>query len=202
MCGVGWAYTPWIRWEGRKVAAVVSMTRVHVRPSRVEGRYVGPGFDLESAYAEHGHALFGFAINALRDRGVAEDCVQETFLRAWRARERFDAERASLRTWLFVIARNVIVDQVRSRARQPRVAPDDDLELVADAQPDTIERLRLHEALAKLGEAQREAVVSIHLIGVSYAELSEATGVPVATLRTRTFYGLRALRDDLDDQEN
>ena len=82
-------------------------------------------FDLAAAYDEHGHALFGFAVNALRDRSAAEDCVQETFLRAWRSRDGFSAERASLRTWLFVIARNVIIDAQRAQQRAPRAVPAD-----------------------------------------------------------------------------
>ena len=71
------------------------------------------GFDVRAAYAAHGHDLLGFMVNAVRDRGLAEECVQETFTRAWQARERYDPARASQRTWLFAIARNVVVDAVQ-----------------------------------------------------------------------------------------
>ncbi|WAC66191.1 sigma-70 family RNA polymerase sigma factor [Agrococcus sp. SL85] len=78
------------------------------------------GFDAARAFDLHAAALLGFAVNALRDRALAEDCLQETFLRAWRARDRFDPARASERTWLFAIARNVVADALRGRGRSVR----------------------------------------------------------------------------------
>lgn len=158
-------------------------------------------FDLGREYDAHAPALFGFAINALRDRGLAEDCVQETFLRAWRSRTSFDARRATARTWLFAIERNVIVDLRRSLARMPRIGNADALDGAAADNPDELERLRVVEALAKLSDEHRQVVVAVQLRGGSYAELAEATGIPVATLRTRMFYALRALRDHLEGKE-
>ncbi|ROQ15447.1 RNA polymerase sigma factor (sigma-70 family) [Rathayibacter sp. PhB93] len=153
--------------------------------------------DLTAAFDEHGSALLGFAVNALRDRGLAEDCVQETFLRAWRSRERYSAERASPRTWLFAIARNVIVDAHRSLQRLPRIVPAEVLDDVPGDDVDPLEPLMMVEALARLSPEHRQVVVAIHLRGESYAEVSAATGVAVATLRTRTFYALKALRTHL-----
>ena len=68
--------------------------------AREDGWMQPGGFDVRSAYAAHGHDLLGFAVNAVRDRGLAEECVQETFTRAWQARERFDPARGGERTWL------------------------------------------------------------------------------------------------------
>lgn len=157
-------------------------------------------FNLTDAYDDHGGHLFGFALNALRDRDAAEDCVQETFLRAWRSRQRYDPERASTRTWLFAIARNVIADVLRSRQRLPQVADTERLVDVPVHDADPVERLELAEALARLSREQRQAVVAIHLVGMTYGELSTALEVPAATLRTRAFYGLRALRRHLDER--
>lgn len=158
-------------------------------------------FDAGRAFDDHGAALLGFAVNALRDHPLAEDCVQETFLRAWRAQERYDPARASERTWLFAIARNVIADALRSRARTPRFGE----EALLDEQPasavDPLERLRITEALAILSAPHREVIVAVHLRGHSYQELADATGTPVATLRTRAFHALRALRGHLEGSE-
>jgi len=159
-----------------------------------------PGFDVRSAFTEHGSALLGFAVNALRDRGLAEDCVQETFLRAWRSRASFDPARGSERTWLFTIQRHVVLDAVRARDRRPRPVDHDDLpEPVAPGATDPLGRLGMTEALARLSPEHREAVVAVHVTGLSYQEWSEVSGVPVATLRTRVFYALRALRSHLDE---
>lgn len=159
-------------------------------------------FDVTDAYDRHGREIFGFALNAVRDRGTAEECVQETFLRAWRARERYDEARGGVRTWLFAIARNVVKDSYRRGERIPEPVDETSVPEVAGTAPsDPVERLAMTEALATLSPEHREAVVAVHLVGIGYPELSERLGVPVATLRTRTFYGLRALRRHLEQQE-
>ncbi len=140
-------------------------------------------------------------MNALRDRSLAEDCLQETFLRAWRARDRFDRDRASERTWLFAIARNVIADALRARARMPRIGGDEDLELHSAPVVDPLERLGIVEGLARLSDAHREVILAVHVEGRTYQELSDATGVPVATWRTRAYHALRALRGYLEGSE-
>jgi RNA polymerase sigma-70 factor, ECF subfamily len=151
-------------------------------------------FDLEAAYDDHAGVMLGLALGALGDRGAAEDCVQETFLRAWRARDRFDPTRSSLRTWLFAIERNVIIDAHRASGRAPRITGDDGLEHLPAREPDPSVKLHVAEALATLSDEHREVLVAVHVLGVSYAELSAECGVPVPTLRTRAFYALRALR--------
>jgi RNA polymerase sigma-70 factor (ECF subfamily) len=156
-------------------------------------------FDVDEAFAEHGSALLGFAVNALGDRGQAEDCVQETFLRAWRARDRFDPTRASARTWLFAIERRVVIDVLRARQRTPHLVTPDDAPDAASHDPDPLDRLGLVEGLARLSDEHRAAVVAVHLRGRTYRDVSESTGVPVATLRTRVHYALRALRTHLDE---
>jgi RNA polymerase sigma-70 factor, ECF subfamily len=161
-----------------------------------------PGFDASRAFREHGAAILGFSVNALRDRPLAEDCVQETFLRAWRSRERFDPATASERTWLFSIARNVVVDALRARARLPRIGDEGAWETRAAEGTDPLDRLRILEGLARLSDAHRTVVVAVHVEGRTYRELAEATGVPVATWRTRAYHALRALRGHLEGTED
>ena len=81
-----------------------------------------PERDVREAYAAHAGELYGFAVRSLGDAGLAEEAVQETFLRAWRAGERFDPQIGSLRTWLFAILRNVVIDLGRARAARPALA--------------------------------------------------------------------------------
>ena len=88
-----------------------------------------------------------------------------------------------------------------ARARLPLIGDHAELESRAAEAIDPLERLRMLEALSVLTEAHRTAVVAIHLHGRTYQELSDATGVPVATWRTRTFHALRALRAHLEEME-
>lgn len=170
-------------------------------PERSVQRMPGEPFDVAVAFDAHGSELLGFAVNALRDLPAAEDCVQETFLRAWRARAQFDADRGSVRTWLFAIERRVILDVLRSRRRSPRLVPDDGAGEIAAPAADPLDRLGIVEAIATLSPKHRDAVVAVHLRGLGYDEAAGAARVPVATMRTRVFYALRALRAHLDRTE-
>lgn len=199
---------------GRRVAGAVARLAPEEpgRPGATEraesGEQVGMGddeLDVAAAYRLHGRDLFGFAVNATQDRHLAEECVQDTFTRAWQARARFDPARGSLRTWLFAIARNVVVDHVRARRRRPlRAVGDDELARVPD-ETDQPERLDAHLtllwALAQISEPQRRVVVAVRLEGLTYEQLAERDGVPVPTLRTRMFHALRALRAILEEEE-
>src|SRR5438128_10860553 len=77
---------------------------------------------VTAAYAAHGRELYRFALRSLGDSGLAEEAVQTTYLRAWRAAARFDESLGSLRTWLFAILRNVVVDMARARRARPSLA--------------------------------------------------------------------------------
>src|SRR5215471_7197217 len=77
---------------------------------------------VRAVYAAHGPELYRFALRSLGDRGLAEEAVQETFVRAWQAADRFDESLGSLRTWLFAIIRNVVIDMSRARAVRPGLA--------------------------------------------------------------------------------
>src|ERR671933_2444286 len=77
------------------------------------------GEALRSLYRAYAGELYGFALNALGDRGAAEEIVQEVFTRVWRHAEGYDPERGSVRTWLYQIARHAIIDMRRRAAVRP-----------------------------------------------------------------------------------
>lgn len=161
-------------------------------------------FDVREAFDEHGRGLYAFAYNSTRDGGMAEECVQETFVRAWRARASYRPDRGSERTWLFAIARNVVIDQLRARQRRPTPVTDDHLQASATVVSETgpaDDRIVLYGGLARLSREHREVIVAVQLQGMTYLQLERHTGVPAATLRTRMFYGLRALREALREEE-
>jgi RNA polymerase sigma-70 factor, ECF subfamily len=154
---------------------------------------------LRAAYAAHGEELYGFAARVLGDRGLAEEAVQETFLRAWRAADRFDPKIASLRTWLFSIIRNVVSDLWRAREARapapvgPPVTPDDDpLERAVVA-------WQVEEALRRIGEDHRRVIIETYYQGRSCGEVAAALRIPQGTVRSRLYYGLRALRLALEE---
>lgn len=189
------ARAPWLRTRPGVMEAV--------EPMRTEPQATVGLPSIEAVDDQHSAAIFGFAINALKDRGAAEECVQETFVRAWQALDRFDPDRSSLRNWLFAIARNVVRDEFRARRRIP--TPMEPEITRADAPDphvtDPTQTMLLVEALGTLSPEHSEMVVAVHVLGFSYAELSASMQVPVPTLRTRTYYGLRALRCAMEQME-
>ena len=158
---------------------------------------------LSEAWDRHAAELHGYAVRVLRDHDEADEALQETFVRAWRSADRYDATRP-LRPWLFAILRNVVVDQARKRSL--RVAPEadpDGLEAGHDSVDNAVERVIdqwvLAEALRRIRADQRTVLVETVYRGRSYADVAAELGVPDATARTRAFYGLRALRLVLEE---
>lgn len=157
---------------------------------------------LAGAFVDHGPAMRSLARRALGTVSAAEEAVQETFARAWRSRRHYDPSRGSLRTWLFSIERNLLVDLARSGVR----AGHRDSLLVArpEAAPDQMERalssLQVEDALRRLSEDHRAVVVEIYFGGRTSREAAGRLGIPEGTVRTRLFYALKALRTALRDR--
>ncbi|MDQ3664266.1 MAG: sigma-70 family RNA polymerase sigma factor [Actinomycetota bacterium] len=161
---------------------------------------------IDAAYAAHGAELYRFALRGLGDDGAAQDVVQETFLRAWRSADRYDSEVASLRVWLFAIARNAMIDRARASAVRPWEANVQDVS-AADAAngkvEDPIEQLMrswmVQEALQRISDQHRTAIVETHLKERPYGEVAAEQGIPIGTLRGRVFYGLKSLKVAMEE---
>jgi RNA polymerase sigma-70 factor (ECF subfamily) len=158
----------------------------------------------------HHRRIYACAIHLLGDRDEAEDAVQETFLRAWRAIDRFDG-RAALSTWLYRICINVSFNALRRRKRMetrdlsdPRVPdrPADpaqgnhDLRDIAQARQ---LYARLAEALDGLSPSLRSTVVLVLIEGVSQKEAAEVLGCSEGTIAWRVHEARRRLREVLGD---
>jgi RNA polymerase sigma-70 factor (ECF subfamily) len=161
--------------------------------------------DFRAAYRAHSRELYAVALRGLNDRGMAEDAVQETFIRAWRAADRYDPSRGSPRTWLFAILRSVVIDQHRRLAARPHetgAAAEDELANLAspDALESAIVGWQVEQALRRLSPEHRQVLVELRLRGRAQAELAQSLGVPVGTIKSRVHYALLALRVLLEEQ--
>lgn len=159
------------------------------------------GEALRQLYRAYAGELYGFALNALGERGAAEDIVQEVFTRAWRHAATFDPTRGSARTWLYQIARHAIIDARRRAAVRPRLALREPAE--DDAAAPSIEQAMLGwqvaAALERLSPEHRQVIRLAHFQGLTLREIAERTGVPVGTVKSRTWYALRSLRLVLEE---
>ncbi len=127
-------------------------------------------------------------------------------MRAWRASARFDPTLGSLRGWLFAILRNAIIDQARARAARPALstAATSTQEAVVDGQTDAeidavLLSWQVEEGLRRLTEEHRVAIVETYYRARPAAEVAASLGVAVGTVRSRLYYGLKALRLALEE---
>jgi RNA polymerase sigma-70 factor (ECF subfamily) len=168
-------------------------------------------FDLDergirAAYSAHAGEMYGFAVRSLNDPALAEEAVQETFVRAWRFNDRFDPDRGSVRAWLFAILRHVVIDLARSRRLWPEPTADDVIVVEADARQRPEDRLeqallawQIEEALRRIGDDHRRVVLETYYRRRPYAEVAADLGIPEGTVKSRVYYALRALRLALEE---
>ena len=158
---------------------------------------------IRAAYSAHGGEMFGFATRSLGDAGLAEEAVPETFLRAWRAADRFDEQLGTLRTWLFSILRHVMIDFARARSARPPLAGEQIEHPAAPPPEDQFDRAlvawQIEEALRRIGEDHRRVLVETYFRGRPYKEVADELGIPEGTVKSRVYYALRAVRLALEE---
>lgn len=181
------------------------------RPARA--RCAGPCAGLctedgaATAYREHRARLIARARGMLGDRELAEDAVQEVFLRAWGACSTFDPSSGPpLVAWLTAITRNVVIDLARARATRPRLhhaAPPDTADEGTGASPidRALLRMLLLDALADVSADHRGIVLRAVLHDRPYADVAVELDLPVGTVKSRVHYALRDMRRRLDPGE-
>lgn len=159
---------------------------------------------VRALHDAYGGALYVFAWRRLQDRQAAQEVVQDTLVRAWQHADAFDPDRGSASTWLFAIARNLVIDHLRRRSARPDVITLPDVEEpLAETEPDIdrmLETWQVAEALADLSDAHREAILACYYQGYTVTEAATRLGIPPGTVKSRLFYGLRELRLHLEER--
>jgi RNA polymerase sigma-70 factor (ECF subfamily) len=149
---------------------------------------------------EHATVIAAHAFHLTGDRGMAEDIVQETMLRAWRNADRLLSRPGSVRWWLLTVARNLAIDRIRWRGKYPAApgAPE-----TADVHHDhadhIVDAMTVSGALNHLPAVQREVVEQLYFLDRSVEETAKTLGIPPGTVKSRSYYGKQALRGLLAD---
>jgi len=172
--------------------------------TRLEGPEVEAA--LARLYDRYGRTVFGVGLKMLGDRSLAEELTQEVFLKVWRSSGTFDPARGGFSTWLFRVTRSVAFDLHRRRARRVRPVPEGDSQIAAlrddSAGPQEIVddswlSWRVSRALDTLDAPYREVIELAYFGGFSQREISQRTGIPLGTVKTRTARAFRSLREEL-----
>jgi RNA polymerase sigma-70 factor (ECF subfamily) len=156
---------------------------------------------LRALYAEHGPAMLAHATRLTGDRGRAEDIVQETLVRAWQHADSLGRDPRPLRPWLFTVVNHLAVDQGRRRRARPTEVAIDGREVTAPDELDrALESWQLAGLVAGLSEEHRGVLVELYYRDRTVQQAASVLGIPVGTVKSRSFYALRALRLALEEQ--
>jgi RNA polymerase sigma-70 factor, ECF subfamily len=158
-------------------------------------------------YDRHGRAAYSLAYRMMGERQAAEDVVQESFLKVWRAAASYRLERGSVRTWLLSIVHNRGIDQLRSTASRqrmqqkveasaPRFQPS---EAFSESWRNS-QRDQVREALRTLPQEQLKILELAYFSGYTHVEIAEFLGLPLGTVKGRMRLGLKKVRDYFGSQ--
>ena len=158
---------------------------------------------LAEVYRRHAGAVFALSRRLLSDRTLAEEVVQEVFLRLWNDPDRFDPQRGSLRSYLLAQCHGRSVDLIRSESSRRR-REEKELTLAAEAGYDLEREVwdmavgdRVKNALRELPDGEREAILLAYFGGHTYREVADLLDTPEGTVKSRIRSGLKRMRGDL-----
>ena len=176
-------------------------------------RRVAEGDDraLSELYDRYSRPVYATGTRLLGDAHLAEELVQDVFLKVWRSSRTFDSSRSSFSTWLYRVTRTTALDLHRKRARRVRSVPDEDQQHIATARDtsaspyesveDSWLSWQVSRSLEELDGAYREVIDLAYFQGLSQREISQQTGMPLGTVKTRTTRALKRLRERLMAQD-
>lgn len=160
-------------------------------------------------YDRYGRRVFGMAARLLNDAVSSEEVTQDVFMRVWNRAESYAPDKGKFTTWLFRIAHNRAIDELRKRRRDKSRHADDiadhwDLESTDIAPPDAAvansEYATVRKALATLPDPQRQVVELSYFKGLTQSEIATQTGQPLGTVKTRMRLALRKLHTALENE--
>ena len=150
---------------------------------------------VRELYNRYGRAVFTVAYRALGDRGLAEEAVQQTFLQAWRGSGSFDPSRDPA-PWLYAIARRVAVDLYRrERRHQDTDRSDTEVAVLSPSFEGTWEAWEVRSALDQLTQEERAIMRATHFQGLTHEEAAERLGIPVGTVKSRSYRAHKRMAD-------
>jgi RNA polymerase sigma-70 factor (ECF subfamily) len=159
---------------------------------------------LAELYDRYGRVAYSLILRVVRDSGIAEDLVQETFLRVWNRIHGFDGQKGSIGPWLLAVARNRAIDHLRSTGGRERNAVEYEEtghpSLYCDMEKDILssDKARVvKSAIQKLSANQRQVIELAYFEGLSQTEMAERMGQPLGTVKTWVRTALKNLRDEL-----
>ena len=151
---------------------------------------------IGNLYDAYGSALFGVVLRIVQQRELAEQVLQDTFVKAWRNGASYDASKGRLFTWLLNIARNTAIDATRTAHFQKSRKTDSLDSLVYSPGGESInpDQIGVRDVVSRLDEKYKSLIDLVYFKGYTQEEVAEETGIPLGTIKTRLRYAINELR--------
>ena len=153
---------------------------------------------LRRLYRSFERPLYSLGMRWLHDPQLAEELVQEVTFRIWRRAKSFDEARGAAGSWIFGVARNVASDLARARGRNPVPVADPPAREEPWDEDAAWQSWQLAQALRRLSIEQQKVMELVYVVQMTQAEAAEVLGIPLGTVKTRLYHGLRKLRRELE----
>jgi len=191
--------------SGHQRAGTATMSRPGPLGELLRATATGDERAFARLYEQVAPKLLTLLTTLVRRRELAEELLQETFVRIWKSAYRYDPEKGGAMTWMVTIARNRAFTALERRATDPAAGSDDGLELLADDAPDPYEQAlagsrarALARCLQQLEPAQRRSILLAYYQGLTHAELARRLEAPLGTVKSWVRRGLLQLRGCLE----
>ncbi|MDO8970709.1 MAG: RNA polymerase sigma factor [Saprospiraceae bacterium] len=151
---------------------------------------------IGTLYEAYGGALFGVVLRIVQQRELAEQVLQDTFVKAWKNGASYDTTKGRLFTWLLNIARNTAIDATRTAHYQKSRKTDslDSLVHSPGGQSLNPDQIGVRELVNRLDEKYKTLIDMVYFRGYTQEEVAEETGIPLGTVKTRLRYAINELR--------
>jgi RNA polymerase sigma-70 factor (ECF subfamily) len=167
----------------------------------------GESWVMAALYDRYARLVFSLAYKILNDRNIAEDAVQEVFVKVWRRARDYSPERGKFSSWLTGIAHHHAIDELRRRRVRPIASEDETAALeIPDSAPapldlaiQSLERRRITTALGAIPHDQRRAIEMAYFDGLTQQEIADQLREPLGTIKTRMRLGMQKLKLLLED---
>lgn len=153
---------------------------------------------VRRVYEEYSSMVYSIALRTLRNTADAEDVTQQVFVNAWRARSRFDPDRAPIGAWLAGITRNAVADALRRRARDRTDLAEAEESAGPDRTDEIVDQVVVAQALTELGPPQQDVLELAFFERLTHTEIAERMGLPLGTVKSHITRGLRRLRTRME----
>lgn len=158
-----------------------------------------PSLDFNSLYRQHQQKLYSYVYGIVNDKHTAEDVLSSTWEKAFRARNKYSARKGTPQAWLYTIARNAALDELRRAKKRPQIVEEIMAQTVDGVEEKIIADQTVRQAMAALPAVDRELIMLRYWADLPVADIGKITGISTSNVTTRLSRALKKMKGTLND---